>query len=44
MEFTFYRKDRDQFSRFEGKVPVRHELDSANVGDKPELLLPYCWR
>jgi hypothetical protein len=44
MEFTFYRKDRDQFAAFEGRIPERHVLDGVNVVGKPELVLPDCWR
>jgi hypothetical protein len=44
MEFTLYRKDRDEFEAFDGKIPEKHRLDGVNVVGKPELLLPDCWR
>lgn len=41
MEFTFLRKDR--ISRREYTKNFPHDLDSKNVPDKPDLILPKCW-
>ena len=42
MEFTFYRKDRDEFNYTARTYP--HALDHRNVPDQAELVLPECWR
>ena len=42
MEFTFLRKDRNQTSGFVKEFP--HALDEKNLTDKPDVVLPSCWR
>ncbi len=42
IEFTFYRKDRAILAGTPLNFP--HLLDSKNVFDKPDVVLPACWR
>ena len=42
MEFTFYRKDAGMFE--ERTVTFPHPLDAPNFPDRPDLVLPPCWR
>ncbi len=41
MEFTFLRRDR--ISRKGRTLTYPHELDRANVADRPDCPLPACW-
>lgn len=43
MEFTFYRKDRAQFSPRAGQ-DFPHQLDADCDSEKPAIVLPMCWR
>jgi Methyltransferase FkbM domain len=43
MEFTFYRKDRAQFSPAVGRI-FPHRLDADCVVENPSTALPMCWR
>ncbi len=42
MEFTFLRKDRGEFEYRPLSFPC--DLDARNVLDRPDVVLPDCWR
>lgn len=42
MEFTLLRKDRGEFEY--GALPYPSDLDAKNVADRPDIVLPQCWR
>jgi hypothetical protein len=42
MEFTFLRKDRNEAVGHAAEFP--HVLDEKNMSDRPDVVLPGCWR